>query len=146
MAKIPKKEADKKYFDKYKNTNRKEINKQARQERQAKRIEKLKARSAKRAAKKKDNSNNNEQLKNEEYVPHRFNKEERKAYRVNKRKNYMVDDKSYGWWKSLFDKLDFELRKEEKEEKKVLGSLKSNKGKVTIEERREENGLYAHRS
>ena len=53
MAKIPKKEADKKYFDKYKNTNRKEINKQARQERQAKRIEKLKARSAKRAAMKK---------------------------------------------------------------------------------------------
>ena len=58
----------------------------------------------------------------------------------------MVDDKSYGWWRSLFDKLDFELRKEEKEEKKVLGSLKSNKGKVTIDKRREENGLYAHRS
>lgn len=154
MAKLNKKEADKKYFDKYKNTGRRESNKLLRQERAKKRQEKLQNRKNRTA------DPNTEERKVIKYGDIAFfdtlvqentntrktdylspSKRARKIYRRERilNENLPKDGRDYGWWKSLFQRVDNEVKAEENAKKSVFRTLKSNKGKVTIAERREEN-------
>lgn len=164
MAKLNKKEADKKYFDKYKNTNRREENKKIKQERERKHLDKLKKRAEVRRLNKKINKNTKKLNNNTEVqmldpfitkqemfdkiyqdvmsgkykIENEWLSPYKRAKKVYKQKkilgtlmpDYCRDNRDYGWWKSMFDK----LKDETKNEARIL---KLNVGKITIEGRKE---------
>lgn len=157
MAKLNKKEADKRYFDRYKNSGRREENAKKRQEKIQKKIAKMKERAARKKAESGDPSNKEKkqiieqtreerfetylqeasEMKNDYLSPY---KRAKKMYRTNRilKENMPKDERNYSWWESLFDRLSNELKAEENSRKNTLRTLKGNKGKVTIESRREE--------
>lgn len=157
MGKLNKKEADKRYFDRYKTSGRREENAKKRQEKIQKKIAKMKERTARKKAESGDPSNKEKKQIIEQTKEERFDayfqeasemkndylspyKRAKKMYRINRilKENMPKDERNYSWWESLFDRLSNELKAEENSRKNTLRTLKGNKGKVTIESRREE--------